>query len=192
LPGASTLPTKLSFPAATFASTFDRLVVLADLAPAERSPYNLNPLQIETNKPGGTLSDWMLLPFPSPDQIVLPGFHTPAEDGLRRGGTGDEVFLTVCGLMATGSRSILLSRWRVGGQSTFDLMREYVQELPHVSAASAWRRSVQLRRKNLIDPASEPRVKVTAGAEAFPAEHPFFWAGYMLVDTGSEPAEPAK
>lgn len=192
LPAASTLPSKLSFPTATYSSLFDRLVVLSDVAPAERSPYNLNPLQLEANKPGGTLSDWILLPFAAPDQIIMPGFHTPAEDALRRGGTGDEVFLTVCGMMATGSRSILLSRWRVGGQSTFELMREYVQELPHTSAASAWRRSVQLRQKSLIDPAGEPRVKIAAGTEAFPASHPFFWAGYMLVDTGSTPAEPAK
>ena len=52
--------------------------------------------------------------------------------------------------MASGSRSILLSRWPVAGQSTFDLVREYVQELPFVPAAEAWQRSVQLARANPI------------------------------------------
>jgi CHAT domain-containing protein len=187
LPGTTSLPTRLDYPTSIYASAFDRLVLLADVVPAEHGPYNLNPLQLEMGKPGNTLSDWMLLPWPSPDQIVMPGFHTSAEDSLKRGGNGEEVFLTVCGMMSTGARTILLSRWRVGGQSTFDLVREFVQELPHASAASAWRRSVQLGRKNPLDPAAEPRIKVPANVEAFRNEHPFFWAGYMLVDTGSEP-----
>ena len=199
LPGTSQLPSRLNHPSATLSSAFDRLVLLGDIAGSDRGPYSLSPLQIDMNKPGSTLADWMLLPWPSPDQIVMPGFHTPAEDALKRGGTGEEVFLTVCGLMATGSRSILLSRWRTGGQTSFDLMREYVQELPHRPAASAWRRSVQLLRKGSVDPSREPRVKVAASADSLAADHPFFWAGYMLVDTGNgqpavhvAPAKPAE
>ena len=89
----------------------------------------------------------------------MPGFHTPAEYGLKKGGTGDEVFLTVCGLMASGSRTVLLSRWRVGGQSTVDLMREFVQELPHESAAAAWRRSVQLAADRAARSGAEGRAE---------------------------------
>ena len=42
---------------------------------------------------------------------------------------GNEVFLSVCGLMANGARTMLLSRWRTGGQTSFDLVREFIQEL---------------------------------------------------------------
>jgi CHAT domain-containing protein len=119
------------------------------------------------------------------DQILLPGFHTAAEASLKRGNaTGEEVFNAVCSLMASGCRTVMLSRWRVGGQSSFDLMREFLQELPHESAASAWRRSVQLESDRILDPTMEGRLKATNSNEGLKADHPFFWAGYMLVDTG--------
>ena len=35
-------------------------------------------------KTGGTLADWLALPWGGPELIVLPGFHTAAEDGLRK------------------------------------------------------------------------------------------------------------
>jgi CHAT domain-containing protein len=90
--------------------------------------------------------------------------------------------------MATGARSILISRWPVAGQSTYDLVREYVQELPYMSAAGAWQRSVQLTRRNPIDPALEPRIKSTGEPLELTASHPFFWAGFALIDTGSAPS----
>ena len=36
---------------------------------------------------------------------------------------------------------------------------------------------------------AEPRVKRTPNDEAPKASHPFFWAGYMLVDSGAVPRE---
>jgi hypothetical protein len=33
----------------------------------------------------------------------------------------------------------------------------------------------------------EPRLKVGANDEPLTASHPFFWAGYMLLDTGAPP-----
>ena len=49
------------------------------------------------------------------DQVVLPGFHTPAETGLKRTATGEEMFQAVCGLMASGCRTVVLSRSRIRG-----------------------------------------------------------------------------
>ena len=122
---------------------------------------------------------------------MLPGFHTGAETGLKRGSNGDEIFFAACGLMASGSRSILLSRWPVAGQSAFDLVREYVQELPFVPAAEAWQRSVQLVRTNPIAPELEPRLNAAGAAVELTADPPYFWAGYLLVDLGrSPPAAP--
>ena len=147
---------------------------------------------MDRGKAGGTLDAWLSLPWPGPTDVVLPGFHSAAETGLKRGSNGDEIFFALCGLMASGSRSILLSRWPVAGQSAFDLTREYVQELPFVSASEAWQRSVQLARSNPIAAELEPRLSTAGGPVELTADHPFFWAGYLLADLGrASPAPPA-
>jgi hypothetical protein len=169
-----------------FAATIDRLVVMTDSDDTDKGPLAWSPLALDGGKAGGTVSDWTLLPLAGVDQIVLPGFHTAAENSLKRGNsTGEEVFTSVCGLMASGCRTILMSRWRVGGQSTFDLMREFLQELPHQSASSAWRRSVQLEFDRYVDSSSEGRLKAPHATDGLKADHPFFWSGYMLIDTGA-------
>jgi hypothetical protein len=182
---------KKELPAASgvFTAAADRLVVLADSDDSDKQPFGWSPLVLDGGRPGSTLADWLQLPLTGLDQVILPGFHTPAESALKRAGTGDEVFLAVCGLMGSGCRTILLSRWRVGGQSTIDLLREFIQELPHESAASAWRRSVQLASDRLLDPSQEGRLRPSPVAEGLKADHPFFWSGYLLVDTGVMPAE---
>jgi hypothetical protein len=173
-------------PTSIFSATFDRLVVLAECDEAEKAPLSLSPFVLDAGKPGSTLADWSQLPLAGLDQVLLPGFHSPAEFGLKRGGTGDEMFLSICGLMACGCRTVMISRWRVGGQSTSDLMREFIQELPHRSAASAWRRSVQLASERWLDPSLEGRIRSTKPGENLKADHPFFWSGYLLVDRGVE------
>ena len=116
-----------------------------------------------------------------------PCASMPPTESLKNGGTGDEIFLTVCGLMASGTRSILISRWRTAGQSSFDLTREFVKQLPDTPAARAWQRSVHLSMASEIDPGLEPRVKSAGISDPLRGNHPFFWAGYLLVDTGSDP-----
>lgn len=170
-----------------FATLCDRLVVLTDMEDRARGPYDWSPLQIDRGKAGGTLDSWIALPWGAPQQVVMPGFHTAAEDALKRRTTGDELFLAVTGMMATGTRTILLSRWRTGGQSSYDLVREFTQELPYSLAADAWQRSVQLVRAGELDLEREPRVKAELLDRAPNADHPFFWAGYLLVDTGMDP-----
>ncbi len=183
LPGTSVLQ-GLPATSAILGSTIDRLVVLSDVDDAEKGPYAFAPLQLDRGKIGSTLADWFLLPFASPETIVLPGFHSAAEYGLKRGGTGEEIFLSVCGLMSTGSRTILITRWRPAGQTSFDLVREFVQELPRSTATESWHRSVQLARATEIDPDRESRVKISK-TDTLKADHPFFWAGYLLVDRDS-------
>jgi CHAT domain-containing protein len=111
---------------------------------------------------------------------------------MPSGQAGNEMFLTVCGLMSTGARTILLSRWRVGGESSYELTRQFIQELPFAAAADAWQRSVQLIMESPVDFDHEPRVRKTPSGEAITAHHPFFWAGYMLVDTGWSPLKNEK
>jgi hypothetical protein len=177
---------------ALLAGNWDRLVVWDDLDEIKggSSPYSWSPAQVDRGQPRSSLGEWMQMPWGAPDQIVLPGFHTAAERGLRGSATGHEVFLSICGLMSTGTRTILLSRWPVGGSTTRLLTREFVQELPHLTAAEAWRRSVELVRASEVDPFEQPRLKAGAADEVITADHPFFWAGYLLVDTGAVPDEP--
>ena len=187
LPDSSELGGRLPGSSSVLSSVVDRLVVLGDRE-KPRMVYDWAPMWLDRGKAGGTLGNWLALPWQGPAEVVLPGFRSSAEDALSKGGDGSELYLTACALMATGARSILISRWPVAGQSTYDLVREYVQELPYMSAAEAWQRSVQVTRRNPIDPALEPRIKSTAERVDMTAAHPFFWAGFALVDMGSAPA----
>ena len=185
LGGATIFAREFPAPSGLLAKSLDRWIVLADQEDSARSPLGWAPLVLDGGKPGSSLADWMRLPLGRPRQVVLPGFHTPAEVGLRRRGDGEELFLACCGLMSAGCQTVLLSRWRVGGQSTLDLVREFAQELPYTTPAAAWQRSVQLALSRPLDPAREGRLKVSRSEEASVAAHPFFWAGYLLVDRGA-------
>ena len=68
--------------------------------------------------------------------------------------------------MASGARTVLLSRWRTGGQSSYDLVREFAQELPHTSPADAWQRAVLLAADTRLNLEAEPRVKKAARRRA--------------------------
>ena len=187
--GVVALPKPLPAPANVYRMLLDTLVVLDDIRPGS-GPYDWSPTQTDKGKSGATLASWLSLPWGGPQVVILPGFHTMAESGLRKGtAAGNDMFLTLCGLLSSGARTVLISRWRVGGQTTFDLMREFAQELPHAPAAEAWQRSVQICGEAPLDIEHEPRVKRTPGSsDSFKASHPFFWAGYMLVDAGSSKA----
>jgi tetratricopeptide (TPR) repeat protein len=196
LPGAAMLKSPLPAPSSVYSSLFHRLVVFDDINVAGLGPYDWAPVTLEKNKPGNSLNDWLGLPWGGPDEVILPGYHTAAEDatlkGMNRLMPGHEIFLSICGLMASGSRTILLSRWRTGGQTSYDIVREFTQELPHIAPSEAWQRAVFLTAGSQLNLAAEPRVASKRGSnpeEAPKANHPFFWAGYMLVDPGVAPAK---
>lgn len=189
VPRVQRLPGKLPASSSLIGKFCDRVVVYHDMDDCEKMPYDWSPIQVDKGKPGSSLAAWFSLPWGAPEQIVLPGFHTVAETALKKNGNGDEVFLSLCGLMASGTRTVLLSRWRVAGKSTTDLTREFVQELPHATADAAWQRSVQLLSAAELELEAEPRIRSGAGGP-LRGEHPFFWAGYLLADTGAIPEEP--
>jgi tetratricopeptide (TPR) repeat protein len=187
-------------PTPTVAKLADALIVLAEIdpPPAEK-PYEWAPVPLDRSRANGALEHWFTMPWGGPEIVVLPGYRTSAETGLKgkNAGNGRDLFLASCGLLSTGARTILISRWRVGGKTANDLVREFVQELPHTSPADAWQRSVQLLMESTIDPTAEPRVRGVDENLVPKAEHPFFWAGYLLVDSGAarvgdEPAAPPK
>jgi tetratricopeptide (TPR) repeat protein len=196
VPGAVALRGKPPAPSHAFASVINRLIVLTEIDQKDHDAYDWSPLGVDRGNPGATLADWMALPASGPDQVLLPGFHSSAENSLKGRATevaGDDLFLNICGLMAAGARTVLISQWRSGGQTSFDLVREFVQELPHTNASDAWQRAVALVRQTKLDPEKEPRLQRDKKHEPPQAEHPLFWAGYLLVDpglVGEKPDEP--
>jgi hypothetical protein len=189
LPGAVAWPSIPPASSSLYRSLFDELIVMDDIRPTD-GPYDWSPAQIDRNRPGSSLDAWLHLPWGNPEKIILPGFHSAAENAMKHTADGHEMFLAVCGLMGSGVRTVLISRWRVGGQSSVDLVREFAQELPHATASDAWQRSVLLAMSRPLDVASEPRLKPVRGETAAPnADSPFFWAGYLLADSGKLPAD---
>jgi tetratricopeptide (TPR) repeat protein len=191
--GAVQLPVSLPAASSVYRVLLDGMLVFDEIQPGG-GPYDWSPLQVDRQKTTDSLGSWFTLPFGGPQQVILPGFHTAAESGLRKAGaSGEEIFLSLCGLMSTGARTVLISRWRNSGQTCFELVREFSQELPHTSAAEAWQRSVKLAAATPLDQDREPRVRnANSGDQPARANHPFFWAGYMLVDTGAaSPDDPA-
>jgi hypothetical protein len=179
----------------------DSLIVLDDVSVDRAAVAGWSPLPRSSAGAADTLESWLALPYGGPERVVMTSFTTEAEQGLkpsRRGAgpPGGEVFQTLCRFMANGARTMLLTRWRTNGRTNFDLVREFVQELPNEPAADSWRRSVMLAREAPLDISREPRLKRSDDKVELPtADHPFFWAGYVLVDTGTRPGQeeqPAK
>ncbi len=162
VPNAVALHPPAPAASAIYGALFHRLIVFDDLVLSDQDPYGWVLAPLDKSKLGATLADWLALPWGGPEVVILPGFHTAAEDGLKRlhrGAPGNEVFLAVCGLMANGGRTLLLSRWRTGGQTSFDLVREFIQELPNTTAADAWQRAVLLAMDSRLNLGGEPRIK---------------------------------
>jgi tetratricopeptide (TPR) repeat protein len=176
-----------------FSSICDRVVVFQDIEdPGKGGPYAWSPLPVDRSRKGTDLSEWMALPMAGPNLVVLPGFHTAAETAIKKPASGEDIFLSTCALMSSGSQTVLISRWRPGGKTAYDLVREFVQEQPNMAASEAWQRSVQLAMASPVVFKDEPRIKSDSKDAAPMANHPFFWAAYCLVDRGSAPGqEPA-
>lgn len=196
--GAVVIDSPVSAASPLVASLVDQVIVLADCELSFADPYSFTPLPLDRSSSRGALSNWLDLPLPGCERLLLGGVHTTAESGLKtRGrGRGDaapspgaEMFHASCSLLASGAKSALISRWQTSGKTNRDLLREFALELPHTAANQAWRRSVALARSTDLDAVQEPRFKRPAeGTEAITAEHPFLWSGYLLVDTGYDPA----
>ena len=190
----------LAQPGYLFAPLLDQLVVLDDVEVNRNDPYGWSPIPKSRGKNADSLTAWMGLPYEGPERIVLTGLPTAAETGLkvaaRRGQTeaavpGSEVFNSVCALMASGARTVLVSRWRTGGQMNLQLVREFVQELQvdaGTPADEAWQRSVMLAWETPLDAAQEPRMKRLAedvespGAESSVFLGRVFAGGYGYAD----------
>ena len=188
---AERLQPPVGAPAAEVASLFDLMLVTLESEIDRASPYAWQPAPL--TRSGGMLADWIRLAGEAPQRLVLGEVHTAAENALKSGRrerstatpppAGTEMFHATCGLLVSGVRTALISRWTTQGLTHQNLLREFAAEVPHVAAPEAWRRSVSLARETLLDPAQEPRLDTNIEDEPPRADHPFFWGGYLLIDT---------
>jgi hypothetical protein len=166
----------------------DRLVVLGETTWNDQGPSAWQPLPPRSGRNvQATLADFVDRPWQGLTDVVLTGLHTPADKALAdvdADAAGRDLFMASAAWMATGARTVVLSRWYVGGQSTRRLMREFLRELPRAPASEAWQRAVLLSARHELDPLEEPRLDDRAGGPLPRAAHPFFWAGYLLIDAG--------
>jgi hypothetical protein len=192
-PGAVRLPEPLPEPPHLLAALLDGLVVVDEVDPERMTLASPLPFPRFRGGSDDATQSWVALPYGGPERIVITGLATAAEQGLkpsRRNAArdvrpGSEIFQSLCAMMAGGARTILLSRWRSGGRTNLDLVREFTQELSQSPAIEAWSRARLLAREAPLDAASEPRLRgLEQEGELATANHPFFWAGYLLVDTG--------
>jgi CHAT domain len=192
-PGAVPLPEPLPEPPHLVGALLDGLIVLDDVDAERMTGSNWLPLPRSRGGSDDAGESWLSLPLGRPERIVVTGLATAAENGLkgsRRTAArdvrpGSEMFQTLCGMMAGGARTVLVSRWRTGGRTNLELVREFTQELSQSPATVAWQRACLLAREAPLDAENEPRLRgLEEEGELATADHPFFWAGYLLVDTG--------
>ena len=172
------------------ASLFDTLVVFDELA--GDGPTATRPLcSTQSGKPAMTFGDWLSPPSKRPQCVVLPGFQSAMAGGLAKLPTrpGEDLFQAVTDLVAAGGRTVVVSRWRMGGKTSVDLVEEFLRdrqiaETDVPAAAESWQRAVEMAMAEQPDMGREPRLKQSPVGPLPDARHPLLWAGYLLVDCG--------
>lgn len=185
VPGAVVVGASANSPPGHMAAgLFDQMLVFEDLGDCSR-PLSITPLPLQ--KASTTLGEWLQLPMGRPNFVVLPGFHMATESALRKSDIslgGQEVFLAAAALQASGTQTILLGRWRTGGESLTTLLREFLQEWPEKSADESLQRAMLLVMTEPLDASHEPRVQKRSGDPPAKKGHPLFWANLLLIDSG--------
>ncbi len=171
-------------PSNLLTTVIDTLVVWADMKSDDRTDaFSLLPFQLDQGRNGATLRGWMLTPWKGPENIIMPMFSSAAADGVNARSDGHELFLTSCGLLASGVRCALISRWRTGGENAIELSRDFAIRIRSMSTPEAMYESMKFAQGLELN--LENEIRVDAGknqTDTVNAEHPFFWAGNMLVD----------
>ncbi|MFK7767699.1 MAG: tetratricopeptide repeat protein [Mariniblastus sp.] len=180
MPDAMQLEGQLRVPSNYLGVAVDQLVVWSDIK-SVRSPLAMMPMQIDKDKNSNSISNWMSLPWRGPEHVVMPGFNSDGGSGMRNDANGGDLFLTTLGMLASGTRTTLISRWATGGKTSLQLTGEYAAALAKDGPVKAIHNSRRLTRTLDVDFENEPRVRVKKTDPSIKAEHPFFWASHMLI-----------
>lgn len=184
--------------ASAFATQIKQLLVLDDIPIASNTlPLSWSPFNGDKMKLKNPVASWLMLPWGGPELIILPGFHTPAEFSLKTPRTGakpimngEDLFLSAMALQACGAKTILMSRWRTGGRSSYDLVEEFLKNYSSMTSTESWRQAMMTVGGETLHLDEEPRVRSETGTEPPMANHPFFWGAFILIDRGDVPENP--
>jgi len=133
---------------------------------------------------------WVGFPNVGPELLIVAGGSSIFADGMKGSPTGAELEFYSTLLMAAGCQSMVLPRWRSGGHVPYDLTVALTKRLQEHMPSVALREAIQEIRQTPLDPTRQTRVRSGRGEAPPTADHPFFWAGQMLIDRGSWYREP--
>ena len=169
-------------PGAIYASRLKRLVIFDEIV---GDVWNWAPIAAGKTRGGNFVADWIASPWGAPRLIVAPALRTRAEEALKNGGDGSELFLPILAMQASGADGMLLSRWRTGGRSAYDLATDFVKNYESEPTADAWKHAALKLMKRDVVVEEEPRLRKLGRNEEIPKyDAPFWWAGYMTIDSG--------
>lgn len=162
-----------------------------------RQPLWPAPWTAAENKKDGylqlDLERWLGYPNVGPEFLYVAGGNSAIVDGIKGNFVGEELEYYTTLLMAAGCQSMVLPRWRSGGHVPYDLPAALLKRMPASTTAVAMREAIQEIRKAPLDLTKQTRLRSSRGEAPTNADHPFWWAGQMVVDRGSwyrEPDEP--
>ncbi|MCL2349651.1 MAG: CHAT domain-containing protein [Planctomycetaceae bacterium] len=187
----SITPSDVTLPPCLLVKFISQLVVFDDLPPPKNGLFDWAPFYGAKNLPGTRFDGWLALPWGGPRTVLLPGYHTAAEEAIKKGGDGAELFVPLVALQSCGTETVIISRWRPGGRSTFDLMTGFLTNASRFPAAEAWQRAVLQLVSGKLMPLEEPRLKGSVEEKSaldMKANHPFFWGAFLFCTRGERGA----
>ncbi len=142
------------------------------------SPQTLAPLGYDIGPNRNSLSQWLNLPLAVPQEVANIGM-APAMSEMN----GDDLFQAACVFLASGTKSVLLTRWPVRGNSSSIMLQRYLMELDFISASQALQRALFELWAAKLPVTNEPRLPARPGGAGGVVEGnlPFFWATYMQI-----------
>lgn len=136
------------------------------------------------------LDRWIGYPNVGPEFLYVAGGNSAIVDGIKGNLVGEELEFYSTLLMAAGCQSMVLPRWRAGGHVPYDLPAAVLKRMSESTTAVAMREAILEIRKAPLDVARQTRLRNARGEAPTTADHPFWWAGQMVIDRGSWYREP--
>ncbi len=136
------------------------------------------------------LERWVQYPNIGPELLIVAGGNSAMADGLRGTPDGRELEFYSTLLMAAGCQSIVLPRWRCGGHLAYDLQIELVKHVKDQPTAVAMQKAIAAIRQTPVDLKRQTRIRSGRDEGPATADHPFLWAGQMVIDRGRWYREP--